>query len=76
MIKYLGDLTFRVCASQNTRIKKDDTFQCSVIIDGEPLYIDDLRQGEQPPVAYICGKKSGVKYELIPKYKYSTQDVN
>ena len=64
-IEYLGDLTFRVVASANTRLLEDDTFKCSIIIEGEPLYLDDLRQGNNPPVAYVCGKRTGVMYEYI-----------
>lgn len=62
---YLGELTFRVDNSSNTRIKKEDTFQCSLLIEGEPLYIDNLIQESRPPVAYVCGKKSGIRFEKI-----------
>ena len=44
-IEYLGELQFRVIASENTRLKMGDAFECSLIIEGEPLYIDNLRQG-------------------------------
>ena len=62
-IEYLGNLQFRVVASENTRLKTGDTFECSLIIEGEPLYLDNLKKGDQPPIAYVCGKKSGVFYE-------------
>ncbi|UKK48255.1 hypothetical protein L6475_13785 [Prevotella sp. E9-3] len=64
-IEYLGNLQFRVVASENTRLKTGDTFECSLIIEGEPLYLDNLKQGDQPPIAYVCGKKSGVFYEYM-----------
>jgi len=64
-VEYLGDLKFRVFASENTRLKEGDTFECSLIVEGEPLYLDDLRQGNQPPIAYVCGKKSGVLFEYL-----------
>jgi hypothetical protein len=63
-VEYLGNLTFRVVASKNTRLREDDTFECSLIVEGEPLYIDNLKQGEMPAVAYVCGKKTGVRFEL------------
>lgn len=63
-VEYLGDLTFRVIASENTRLHIGDTFQCSLIIEGEPLYIDNLKHGDRPIVAYVCGKKSGVTFEF------------
>lgn len=64
-VTYLGRQTFLVENSGNTRIKTGDTFQCSLFIEGEPLYIDNLIQGNRPPVAYICGKKSGIRFERI-----------
>lgn len=62
-IRYLGELRFIVTASEKTRLKKGDTFECSLIVEGEPLYLDNLRQGNHPPIAYICGKKSGINFE-------------
>ena len=64
-IEYLDDLNFRVIASANTRLHVGDTFQCSLILEGEPLYIDNLKQGDQQPTAYVCGKKSGVYFEFL-----------
>jgi len=64
-IEYLGNLQFGVTASVNTRLKVGDTFECSLIIEGEPLYLDNLRQDGHPPIAYVCGKKSGVFFEYV-----------
>ena len=64
-IIYMGNLGFRILTSCNTRILSGDTFTCSLFIEGEPLYIDNLRQGDRPPVAYVCGKKSGIRFERI-----------
>lgn len=62
---YLSNLTFRVLSSCHTRITAGDTFCCSLLIENEPLYIDNLQQGNQPPTAYVCGKKSGIRFERI-----------
>ncbi len=64
-IEYLGNLQFRVVASENTRLKAGDTFECSLIIEGEPLYLDNLRQDGQQPISYVCGNKSGVLFEYL-----------
>ena len=67
-VEYIDDLTFRVVASENTRLQIGDTFQCSLIIEGEPLFLDNLRQSaipSVPSIAYVCGKKSGVYYEFL-----------
>lgn len=63
-IEYQGELSFRVIFSQNTRLVEGDTFQCSLIVEGEPLYLDHLVQQNLPPIAYVCGKKSGVMFEF------------
>jgi hypothetical protein len=64
-IIYMGNLSFKVLSSCNTRILCGDTFTCSLLIEGEPLYIDNLQQGSKPPVAYVCGKMSGIRFEFI-----------
>lgn len=64
-VEYLGDSRFRVIASANTRLRAGDTFECGLMVDGEPLYIDNLRQGDTAPVAYVCGKRSGIRFEII-----------
>jgi hypothetical protein len=60
-----GDLQFRVIASENTRLKAGDTFECSLIIEGEPLYLDHLKQTGQQSISYVCGKLSGVFFEYV-----------
>lgn len=64
-VEYMGNLQFRVIASEKTRLRVGDTFQCSMIVEGEPLYLDNLRQNGRPPVAYVCGKKTGVWFEYL-----------
>ena len=64
-IEYLGNLQFRVTASENTRLKPGDTFECSLIIEGEPLYLVHLKQGTQLAISYVCGTKSGVFFEYV-----------
>lgn len=64
-IEYLGELRFVVTVSKNTRLHEGDTFECSLIVEGEPLYLDNLIQGDCPPIAYVCGKKSGVNFEYL-----------
>ena len=62
-MEFLGEIKFRVVASENTRLHEGDTFECSLIVEGEPIYLDNLRQGNRPAIAYVCGKKSGVRFE-------------
>lgn len=64
-VVYNGSLHFSVIDSKNTRLKEGDTFLCGLIIEGEPLYIDEWQHGDMPSVAYVCGKKSGVRFERL-----------
>lgn len=59
-------------AGNQQRLREGDTFECSLIIEGEPLYLDNLKQGELPAIAYVCGKKTGVFFE----YKNSKKQVS
>ena len=64
-IEYQGGIDFRVVASENTRLRAGDSFRCSLVVEGEPLYLDNLIQDGRPPVAYVCGKKNGVGFEFL-----------
>ena len=64
-VVYNGSQHFRVIASTNSKLRPDDTFLCSLIIEGQPLYLDQLQQGERPPTTYICGKLGGVRFEHL-----------
>ena len=64
-VEYNGSMHFRVIHSENTRLKEGDTFLCGIIIEGQPLYLDQLQQGKNPPTAYICGKSGGVQFEHL-----------
>ena len=64
-VVYNGSQHFRVTHSENTRLKEGDTFLCAIIIEGQPLYLDQLQQGTNPPTAYICGKSGGVFFERL-----------
>lgn len=64
-VQYNGSQHFSVIHSENTRLKEGDTFLCSMIIEGQPLYLDQLQQGDSPSTAYICGKRGGVMFEHL-----------
>lgn len=64
-VVYHGNNDFEVVAAVNTGIKASDWFTCSLIVSGEPLWISNLRQFGKAPVAYVCGKQGGVRFELI-----------
>ena len=60
VFRYLGDYQFKVEQSENSKLKAGNTFRCGLFILGEPLYLNDLVQGNNPPVAFVVGNKDGL----------------
>ena len=58
--RYLGDYRFIVEQAENSKLKAGNTFRCALFILGEPLYLNDLVQGDNPPVAFVVGNKDGL----------------
>jgi hypothetical protein len=65
VVEYQGLFAFKVISSEKTRLQPGDTFSCSTIIEGEPMYLDQLIQDGHAPIGYVCGKKGGISYEVI-----------
>jgi hypothetical protein len=64
-VEYNGSQHFRVIHAEKTKLQVDDTFLCGIIIEGEPLYLDQLQHGDNPPTTYICGRLGGVRFEHL-----------
>lgn len=62
--RYLGDRKFRIERTVATSLPTGATFSCALIISGEPLYLDRVRVEGSGPVAYVCGKRDGVRFEF------------
>ena len=58
--RYLGDYRFVVEQAENSKLKVGNTFRCGLFILGEPLYLNDLVQGNNLPVAFVVGNKDGL----------------
>lgn len=63
-IRYQGDCIYEVLASQHAKLQPGDTFHCSIFIEGEPLYLDQLTHGNYKNIAYVAGKNNGIHFEL------------
>ena len=63
IIRYQGNGSFRVLSSANTRLAKDDTFECHHFINHEPAYLHGWKHGDREPVTYAIGKKNGIIVE-------------
>ena len=58
--RYLGDYRFIVEEAENSKLKVGNTFRCGLFILGEPLYLSDLVQNNDPPVAFVVGNRGGL----------------
>ena len=66
VVRYLGDMKFEVEESEKTRLKPGDTFCCHLILAGNPLYLSNLRHGNSPATAYMCGRiHGGIQFEKL-----------
>ena len=65
-VVYLGSGKFKVEKSVNTRLTPGTTFDCSLVVEGEPLYLNNVDIGGKALTAYVCGKKNGIRWEVIP----------
>ena len=63
IIRYQGNGSFKVVSSENTRLAKDDTFECRHFINHEPAYLHAWKHGVDKPVTYAIGKKNGIIVE-------------
>ena len=72
LLRYTGGNSWLVVEAENSKLKVGNTFQCSMFIQGEPLYIDELVQGNNPPVAFVIGNKRGLT--LLNKIAIEQED--
>lgn len=64
VIRHLGGSRFEVVEAVNTKLCVGDTFRCHLMIQHEPLYLDDLVHQGMPPVAYVAGQRDGVVIQV------------
>lgn len=60
LIEHLGDSSFKVLQSENSKLKAGDTFHCGYFIIGEPLYLDNFVHGTNAPTLFVVGNKGGL----------------
>lgn len=65
LVRYLGKGQFVVERSERTKITPGDTFTCHLMVQGHPLYLDNLVHKSMPPRCYVCGQHRGVHYEVL-----------
>lgn len=63
-IIYQGYGQWVVGRSQGTRLVEGDTFRCTMLMSGEPLYLEDVVHKGVPSGIYVCGRRNGVRFSV------------
>jgi hypothetical protein len=64
VVKHLGGSRFEILEVENSKLCVGDTFLCHLMIQHEPLYLDQLIHQGLPPTAYVAGRRNGVVVEV------------
>jgi hypothetical protein len=64
-IRHEGYEVFTVVESINSKLSVGDTFRCGLIVEGEPMYLAQLKHEGGEPVNYVCGRDTGVKFRVL-----------
>jgi hypothetical protein len=68
VMEHLGQGRCIIREVENSKLCVGDTFNCHLLIDGEPLFLGSLsRVGKSPSesVAYQAGKQGGIHFEVL-----------
>lgn len=55
---------FEIVEAKNTKLSVGDTFRCHLMIQHEPLYLDNVIHQGMPPMVYVAGQRDGVVIEV------------
>lgn len=64
-IEHLGDGRFIIREVENSKLCVGDTFECYLMIEGEPLFLSNLVHLGNSPMAYQAGKIGGIHFEIL-----------
>ncbi len=64
-VKYIGAGKFKIIKAEGTKLSVGDTFTCNLIVDSEPLYLNNLIHDGSPAATYVCGRHYGIHFLRI-----------
>ena len=64
VVRHQGEGRFEIVEAENTKLSVGDTFRCHLMIQHEPLYLDEVMHQGMPPMVYVAGQKDGVVIEV------------
>ena len=60
VFRYEGGAHFYVETAENSKLRAGDRFDTACFLIGQPMYLDNLRRGENTPTSYVAGSKTGL----------------
>ncbi len=60
IFRYEGNSRFTVVSNANSKLREGDTFDAACFLIGQPMYLDNLVRGNNQPVSYVAGSRSGL----------------
>ncbi len=60
VFRYEGGAHFYVETAKNSKLQAGDRFDTACFLIGQPMYLDNLRRGENTPTSYVAGSKTGL----------------
>ena len=64
VIRHLGNSQFEVIEAVNSKLSVGDAFRCHLMIQHEPLYLDEVVHQGLSAMVYVAGQKDGVVIEV------------
>jgi len=64
VVKHQGNGQFVVLESEHSKLSVGDTFVCHLMLEHEPLYLDQLVHDGMPSMNYVAGQRNGVVFEM------------
>ncbi|MDE6867031.1 MAG: hypothetical protein K2J23_06510, partial [Muribaculaceae bacterium] len=62
VISYCGNRRWEIIEAEGTKLLPGDTFSCSIIAEGEPLYLDNLVHEGEVSCADVGGRRNGIRF--------------
>ncbi|MCR4966004.1 MAG: hypothetical protein K6A41_10160 [Bacteroidales bacterium] len=65
VVEYLGNETFRILESENTKLKPGNTFQTAFFVVGSPMLLSNLVQEGSSASLYEIGRNGGITQIMV-----------
>lgn len=64
-LRHIQENSFTVVSSVNSKLRADDIVNCESIVQLAPLFFSSVRRANEPPMTYIAGARTGIRYRLV-----------